>query len=118
MKKSIRIISELYYPEDTSTGYFVTGIAEGLAAAEDFEVLVLCSQPSYSKKGLTAPKREHRNGVTVRRLGAPRGDKNRLLGRFWNLLALSLRFGVALLAFVKRGDKVLVLTNPPSGNRD
>lgn len=26
------VVSELYYPEDTSTGYFLTGIAEGLAA--------------------------------------------------------------------------------------
>ena len=27
----IWVVSELYYPELTSTGYFLTGIAEGLA---------------------------------------------------------------------------------------
>ena len=33
-------VSELYYPEMTSTGYFLTGIAEGIAS--EFEVFVLC----------------------------------------------------------------------------
>ena len=28
------VVSELYYPEETSTGYFLTGIAEGLAGRE------------------------------------------------------------------------------------
>lgn len=114
MKKSICIISELYYPEDTSTGYFVTGIAEGLATTEDFEVSVLCAQPSYSKKGFVALKREQRNRVQIKRLNSPRCDKNKLLGRAWIFLVLTWRFFWHLLRTIKQGDVVLVLTNPPS----
>ena len=43
------VISELYYPEETSTGYYLTKIAEGLA--DDFEVKVICGQPNYSRRG-------------------------------------------------------------------
>ncbi len=49
------IVSELYYPEETSTGYYLTKIAEGLAAS--FDVKVLCGQPNYSKRGNIAPKK-------------------------------------------------------------
>jgi len=112
--QTIRIISELYYPEETSTGYFVTGIAEGLARKNAYEVSVLCAQPSYSQKGVLAPRSETSNGVVIRRLGAPAGDKNRLFGRLWNVFSLTLRFGFSMFGYIQRGDRVLVLTNPPS----
>jgi len=104
----ILFITELYYPEETSTGYFVTGIAEGLAAEGASTVRVLCSQPTYSRRGERAAKVETRNGVRIRRLAAPGGDKNRLPGRLWNALSLTLRFGWAMLFGIKRGDRVLV----------
>lgn len=43
------VVSELYYPEQTSTGYFMTELAEGLAASRD--VRVICSQPTYTARG-------------------------------------------------------------------
>jgi glycosyltransferase involved in cell wall biosynthesis len=112
----LTFISELYYPEDTSTGYFVTGIAEGLASrcSDDVEVSVLCAQPSYAKAGVTAPKLESHRGVQIRRLAAPKGNKNRLPGRLWNLASLSFRFFGVMGREIRRGDLVVVLTNPPS----
>lgn len=107
------IISELYYPEDTSTGYFLTGIAEGLAAAGG-AVRVLCAQPSYRQKGQMAPERETRAGVAIRRLPAPAGDKNKLAQRLWLSVALSLRFARAISQEMRRGEPVLVVTNPPT----
>jgi glycosyltransferase involved in cell wall biosynthesis len=107
------IITELYYPEDTSTGYFLTGIAEGLAAA-GLPVRVLCAQPSYRLKGVAAPERETRAGVEIRRLAAPAGDKNKLLQRLWLSAMLSLRFAQAIRRELRRGEPVLVVTNPPT----
>ena len=52
---TIRIISELYHPEQNATGYFLTGIAEGLAQ-ESLPVSVLCAQPCYNQRGIKAPK--------------------------------------------------------------
>jgi glycosyltransferase involved in cell wall biosynthesis len=107
------IITELYYPEDTSTGYFLTGIAEGLAAA-GLPVRVLCAQPSYRLKGRAAPEREVRAGVVIRRLAAPAGDKNKLLQRLWLSASLTLRFAAAIAEEMRQGEPVLVVTNPPS----
>ena len=50
------IVTELYYPEETSTGYYLTRIAEGLADGRD--VKVLCGQPTYSARGIVAAKHE------------------------------------------------------------
>lgn len=111
---NILFITELYYPEETSTGYILTGIAEGLAAKGESAVRVLCAQPTYSRLGEKALKEETRKGVRIRRLMAPSGDKNRLPERLWNVLSLSLRFAWVMMFEIKRGDRVLVVTNPPS----
>lgn len=112
--QSILFISELYYPEETSTGFFVTGIAEGLAQSDELHVSALCAQPTYSKKGVSAAKREVHHGVSIRRLSAPAGDKNKLFGRLWNIFSLTLKFSFSMIRQIKRGDVVVVLTNPPS----
>ena len=107
------IITELYYPEDTSTGYFLTGIAEGLASA-GMPVRVLCAQPSYRLKGVEAPEREVRAGVNIRRVRAPAGDKNKLWQRAWLALGLTWRFSMAISEELREGEVVLVVTNPPT----
>jgi glycosyltransferase involved in cell wall biosynthesis len=107
------IITELYYPEDTSTGYFLTGIAEGLATA-GVPVRVLCAQPSYRLKGVGAPEREVRAGVEIRRVRAPAGDKNKLWQRAWLAIGLTWRFAMATREELREGEVVLVVTNPPT----
>src|ERR1700733_10228359 len=89
-KRRIWIISELYYPELTSTGYFLTGIAEGLAA--DYDISVLCGQPSYWARGVRAPSREVLNGVDAQRCWATTLDKNEPLFRIINLCTITHRF--------------------------
>lgn len=85
-----------------------------MAKRTDLEVSVICAQPTYSQRGLQAPEREERAGVQIERLAAPRGDKNKLLGRVWMFVVLTLRFGFRLSRRIQRGDCVMVLTNPPS----
>jgi colanic acid biosynthesis glycosyl transferase WcaI len=107
----IWIISELYYPELTSTGYFVTGVAEGLAAA--YRVSVLCGQPSYLARGLRAPCHETLHGVDVHRCRATTCDKNKLHLKILNLLTISASIFCASLFSFRRGDIVIAVTNPP-----
>jgi glycosyltransferase involved in cell wall biosynthesis len=108
----IWFVSELYYPEETSTGYYITKIAEGLA--DRFEVHVLCGQPTYSARGLRAPRRELHEGVQIERCAGTTLDKNVLLFRLINILTLSLStFWRAVFEF-RRGDRVMVVTTPPS----
>jgi glycosyltransferase involved in cell wall biosynthesis len=110
-RRRLWVLSELYYPEETSTGYVVTRIAEGLAA--DFDVRVLCSQPTYASRGIRAPDTEVRNGVTIRRCPSTTLDRTVRVYRLLNMLTISVSQWVVAVASVRRDDLVLVVTSPP-----
>jgi colanic acid biosynthesis glycosyl transferase WcaI len=110
--RRIWFISELYYPEVTSTGHIVTEVAEGLA--RDFDVQVICAQPSYSQRQLKAPRSEVRNGVRIRRCWSARMDKDRILGRLINMVTVSFTMFMAAVVRIRKRDLVFVLTTPPS----
>jgi colanic acid biosynthesis glycosyl transferase WcaI len=107
------IVSELYYPEETSTGYLLTLIAEGLAAAGR-PVRVLCAQPTYSRRGTRAPAREVRHGVAIQRVAGTTLPKDRMLPRIVNMLTITASIFLAAVRRFRRGDLVLVVTNPPA----
>jgi hypothetical protein len=106
------IISELYYPEETSTGHHMTMIAEGLS--DHFDINVLCGQPNYSKKGTIAPRKEIHNHVKIRRLPGTRLNKNVIPFRVINMLTFGLPVLMATLFGFRKGDKALVVTTPPN----
>jgi colanic acid biosynthesis glycosyl transferase WcaI len=110
-KARLWVASELYYPEETSTGYFLTRIAEGLAA--DYEVHVICGHPSYSERNVKVARKEIRKGVMIHRLSATRFDKDRLALRLINVISFSIASFFFALASISRGDRLLVVTNPP-----
>ncbi|HQU83944.1 MAG TPA: hypothetical protein PKY59_12490, partial [Pyrinomonadaceae bacterium] len=111
-KKTLWVVTELYYPEETSTGYYLTRIAEGLT--DDFDVKVLCGQPNYSARGVKAPSHEiHKNVEIFRAIGTTL-DKNIIIFRLMNMLTLSLSIFFKAFFRFKSGDKVLVVTTPPS----
>ncbi len=73
-RKTLWVVTELYYPEETSTGYYLTRIAEGLT--DEYEVKVLCGQPNYSARGVRAAKREIHKRVEIFRSFGTTLDKN------------------------------------------
>lgn len=111
MTRTIWVASELYHPELTSTGFFVTGIAEKLA--ERRRVEVLCGQPTYSMRGTRHPRNEVRNGVRIWRAWSTTFDKDRLAGRALNTLTLTTSIFLHALHMMRSGDQLLVVTNPP-----
>ncbi|HEV7922503.1 MAG TPA: glycosyltransferase family 4 protein [Thermoanaerobaculia bacterium] len=106
------VISEVFYPEDTSTGYFLTRIAEELARA--YNVGVLTAQPTYAARGVRAPRRERWHGMDIVRGWSTRFDKDRLALRVLNLVTLTASLFTSALLRVRRGDVVLFVTNPPT----
>lgn len=106
------VVTELYYPEMTSTGYYLTCIAEGLAS--DFDVKVLCGQPNYSARGVSAPAHEIYHKVEIFRCLGTRLDKNVIPFRLINMLTLSASIFLKALLNFKKGDRILVVTTPPS----
>jgi colanic acid biosynthesis glycosyl transferase WcaI len=111
MPPKIWVISELYYPEETSTGYLLTKIAENLA--NHFPVSVLCAQPTYSNRGVRAPVDEVRNGVAIHRCSATTFNKDVLFLRIINFVTISVSILFQTWFKLKAGDCVLVVTNPP-----
>jgi len=111
-KQTLWVVSELYYPEMTSTGYYLTAIAEGLT--DKFNVKVLCGQPNYSGRGIRAPKHEMHKDVEIFRAFGTTLDKNVILFRLINMLTLSLSVFFKALFNFRKGDKILVVTTPPS----
>ncbi len=105
------VVSELYYPEETSTGYFLTRIAEGLA--DEFDVQVVCSRPTYSERHLEVTWREERRGTTIHRMRSTRLDKDSFVGRVLNFVSFTLVAWLFCAIRVRRGDRILVVTNPP-----
>jgi colanic acid biosynthesis glycosyl transferase WcaI len=111
IKQKVWIVSELYYPDLTSTGYILTQIAEGLSV--DYEIHILCGQPRYSARGVRAPVIEKRNGVKIERCSGSTLNKNVLLFKVINFITLSFSMFLAALIKLRRNDIVLVVTNPP-----
>lgn len=111
-RRRLWVISELYYPEETSTGYYLTRIAEGLT--EDFDVKVICGQPTYSARGVIAPKHEVHKGVEIFRASGTTLDKNVIPFRLVNMITLGVSVLVNSLRRFGTGDHVLVVTTPPS----
>ncbi len=104
-------MSELYYPELTSTGYFLTGIAEGLASS--YAVFVLCGQPSYWARGVRALARETLHGVDVHRCWATTFDKNKVFLKIINQVTIGASMFWSALFRLRRGDIAIAVTNPP-----
>jgi colanic acid biosynthesis glycosyl transferase WcaI len=111
MKSSIWVVSELYYPEQTSTGYFLTRIAEALV--ENYRVCVLCSQPTYSSRGRGAPSNEFHNGVCIHRCWSTTFNKDNLPLRILNIVTITVSVFLNGLRRFHGSDCVIVVTNPP-----
>lgn len=111
-KPRLWVVSEVYYPEETSTGYYLTAIAEGLA--DKFDVKVICGQPNYSRRGIHAPKREIHNGTQIFRATGADLNKNVIIFRLINMLTLGLSVLFHGLRRFRRGDRLLVVSTPPT----
>ena len=111
-KQRLWLICELYYPEVNATGHYLTQIGTGLA--NEFDVRVICAQPNYLSKGIRAPKRDSHKGVAIRRVWSTTLNKDVLPFRLINMLTIGVSMFVRSLVSFRRGDKVLVVTAPPS----
>jgi glycosyltransferase involved in cell wall biosynthesis len=112
MQNKIWLISEYYYPMYHSTGYYLTEIAEQLAKSRN-NVNVICTNAGYNSDIISSrDKYEIRNNVNIYRVLIGNIDKNNFASRAVRLLFSSLNLFYKIFRNVKRGDEVLVVTNP------
>ena len=113
MKKSVKLLTEYFYPELAATGQLMAQLAMGLIG-KGFEVEVYTSQPTYQgqdKSKLSG--REEYKGVKINRLSATQLDKNKPLFRIVNWLTFSFLTLINLIFKSKQKDILLILSNPP-----
>lgn len=111
-KQRLWLICELYYPEVNATGHYITQIGSGLA--EEFDVNVICGQPNYLSKGIRAPARDSYKNARIFRVWSTTLNKDILLYRLINMLTIGSSMFLKCVRLFRRGDRVLVVTAPPS----
>ncbi len=110
MLYKVWIISEVYYPDEQGTAYFMTKLAEGFVRY--FDVNVLCGYPTVTARGNSVPRKELCNGVRIERCRGTTFNKDVLALRLINLLTNSTSVLLKGIRKIKRRDVVLVVTGP------
>lgn len=112
MKQTLWIISELFPPEETSTGYIMGEIANAMCVK--YDVKVICGPEVYDKN-----KRQDANshfrlneGIEVTRVKAVQEDKSSKLSRIRKFLLMSWQLYRVAKKSIGKGDRVLMVTNP------
>lgn len=112
MGKSIKILSEYYYPESTATGKLIAQLGSELSK-KGFNVEVYTRQP---RKRVTdkvnTPRKEIHNGVKINRLPCMQLDKENFLFRIINWLSFLFHLLISL-SLKSSKDILLIVTNPP-----
>ena len=111
-QETLWIISELFPPEETSTGYIMGEIAN--AMIQKYEVKVICGPDYYNekKKYLCGSSLAIDNRIEVTRVAAIKENKQSKLSRIRKFMLMSwLLYDVARKK-IKNGDHVLMVTNP------
>lgn len=110
-RKKLWIVTELFYPEETSTSYILTKIANKLC--EKYEVHVICGPEAYELAStMTRSTLTLNKAINVHRVSNVNLDKNKLLFRIIRFIILSIKLSLSLSKKVNKKDKVLIVTNP------
>lgn len=105
------IVSQLFYPEETSTAYIMTKIAEMLS--EKGNVNVICGSSSYHSPNLKT-NQTIKKGVNIMRIYTPSLNKNNILFRIILFSYFSIGVFFKILFKVKKNDTIILVTNPPT----
>lgn len=112
MGQKLVIISELFFPEETSTAYILSEIANAFSLK--YDVHVICGSDIYGKrKPLTSNSNFTLDrSIKLHRVNRTNLDKDKLLSRFFRFILISTRLYNMAKRLIKTGDKVLLVTNP------
>ena len=110
--KKLWIATELFFPEETSTAYILTKIANKLS--DNYEVTVFCGEPNYQISDISNIEFFLDSKVNVHRLSSEKGNQADLKSRGLRSIKLSLKIFFKLVKHAKKSDKVFIVTNPVS----
>ncbi len=111
-KPRVIFANRFYYPDHSATSQMLTDVAQGLAA-KGWDVTVLTSRLSYDDPAISYPARDQHEGVRVVRVATTRFGRANLAGRALDYLSFYITSFLSLLAQARRGDIVVIKTDPP-----
>jgi glycosyltransferase involved in cell wall biosynthesis len=106
------VVNRYYYPDNSATAQILDDLCRHLAA-NGWTVSVITSRLLYGDPGARLPSREAHDGVAIHRVWTSRFGRDHLLGRVFDYLSFYVSATLALLAQVRRGDTVILKTDPP-----
>jgi colanic acid biosynthesis glycosyl transferase WcaI len=112
LQPTLVFVNRYFYPDQSATSQMLTDLVRGLTAA-GFAVHVVCSRQLYDDPHVQLPEREEVFGAQVRRIATTRFGRNGLLGRAIDYATFYVNCAWALLGLLKRGDVLIVKTDPP-----
>lgn len=107
-KRKLWIVSELFYPDETSTAYLLTKISKTFV--DKYSVNVICGH-AYSENSFTVSF-DLSDSINIHRVNEIKLNKNKLITRAIRTILLSFLLVYILARKVKKGDKVMIVTNP------
>jgi colanic acid biosynthesis glycosyl transferase WcaI len=105
---AVVFLNRFYWPEEPATAQLVTDLAEELARSGR-SVTVITSHPRRAE----VPTRETHRGVHIRRVRGTRWARLGGAGKAVDFLTFQIGALVTLLMTLRRGDRVVCLTDPP-----
>lgn len=105
------IVTQLFFPEETSTAYIMTRISEVLS--EKGSVNVICGSSSYHSDSLKTDKVLSEN-INIFHVKTPSFNKNNLFFRSFLFFYFTIAVFFKIIWSVKKNDKLLLVTNPPT----
>lgn len=107
----IWIVSELFYPDEISTGFVMTKIAQKLIEYE--KVGVICG-PISQPNGILKANYSIDERIIIKRINLKVFRSNFLLLKLYNIVSLTILIAAKIILETKKGDKVVMVTNPPT----
>ena len=111
-KGRLWIVTELFPPDETSTSYIFGEIAN--AMVQKYNVGVICGPEVYDKRKKFDENNKFKldESIELYRAKGADLDKNTTWGKALSFLLMSKRMIALVKQHVKKGDKVLMVTNP------
>jgi len=104
MNKKILIVTEYFYPNDSSTAYYLTDIVKTISDKNN--VITITTSELNGSKELPFLKNK------IFRMKESRFSKDRLLSRVAKLLFSTARLTWKAFSLLRKGDEIFAVTNP------
>ncbi len=108
----IWFVNRFFYPDHSATSQILSDLAFHLAS-QGRGIGVITSRGVYDDPSKVLPVFEDHRGVAIHRVARPRFGREKLLGRAVDYIGLYATFATAAARLAKRGDWIVVKTDPP-----